>query len=238
MYITQSELADFRRALFAAPPRDRQPSDAIDFRIRPISEDWRLVHRMPSYKTATCNAAYIWRDSDAADRFGPMPRKFAEGRCELRGAGLLLPANAPLWAAEGYRIWQDADEAAFATGDTTEVSAWHVMAQIPETMAPRWWRWMVTGFLQRELVGRGAAVAWAIHALNGDRGSWLVSPHCHAIVTARKWKTGAGKGERHPAWLASWEQQRRLGAAWRRRCATTSLMAQAGFRWSTLPIMP
>jgi hypothetical protein len=238
MYITKAELADARRALFAPPPRDRRPPDAIDFKVRPISEDWMLVDRMPAYKTATCNAAYIWRDSDVADRFGPMPGKFAERRCELRGAGLLLPANAPLWTTEGYRIWQDADQAAFATGNPTAVSAWHVMAQIPETVSPSHWRWMVTGFLQRELSEKGAAVAWAIHALEGDDGDWLVSPHWHSIVTARRWKTGAAKGERHPAWIASSEQQRRLGAAWRRRCATTSLMAQAGFRWSTLPILP
>lgn len=237
MLITRTEVAEARRALLASPPRDRRPADAIDFKIRPISEDWRLVHRMPAYRTATCNAAYIWRDSDVTDRFGPMPRAFAERRYELRGAGLLLPANAPLWATEGYRVWQDADEAAFATGDPTEVSAWHVMAQIPETVSPALWKWLLTGFLERELAGKGAAVAWAIHALQGDGGQWLVSPHGHAIVTARKWKTGATKGQRHPAWIASWEQQRRLSAAWRRRCATTSLMAQAGFRWSTLPFM-
>lgn len=236
MIITKAQVADARRALFAQPPRDRRPPDAIDFKIRPISEDWRLVHRMPSYKTATCNAAYIWRDSDVADRFGPIPPKFANRRCELRGAGLMLPTKSPLWATDHYRIWQDADEAAFATGDPTEVSAWHIMAQIPETVSPMWWRWMFTGFLQRELIGKGAAVAWALHALEGD-GDWLVRPHGHAIVTARRWKTSPAKGERHPAWIASSEQQRRLGAAWRRRCETTRLMAQAGFRWSTLPIM-
>ena len=237
MFITQAEFAEARRALLASPPRDRRPAHAIDFKVRPISEDWRLVHKMPAYKTATCNVAYIWRDSDVADRFGAMPAKFAQRRYELRGAGLLLPASAPLWATEGYRIWQDADASALDTGDPTAVSAWHLMAQIPETVSPTWWRWMFTGFLQRELAGRGAAVAWAVHALEGDRGGWLVSPHGHAIVTARRWKTGPGKGQRHPFWIASSEQQRRLGAAWRRRCATTSLMAQAGFRWSTLPII-
>ena len=236
MIITQAQIADARRTLFAPPPRERRPVEAIDFKIRPISEAWRLVHRMPAYKTATCNTAYIWRESDVADRFGPMPTKFAERRYELRGAGLLLPASAPVWAVEPYRIWQDADDAAHATGDQTEVSAWHLMAQIPETVSPAWWRWMFTGFLQRELVDRGAAVAWAVHALEGEEG-WLVSPHGHAIVTARHWRSGARKGMRHPAWIASWEQQRRLGAAWRRRCATTRLIALAGIRWSTLPIM-
>lgn len=54
MYISQADLADTRRILLASPPRDRRPPDAIDFKVRPISEDWRLVHRMPAYKTATC----------------------------------------------------------------------------------------------------------------------------------------------------------------------------------------
>ncbi|KQM65896.1 hypothetical protein ASE75_06635 [Sphingomonas sp. Leaf17] len=237
MLITQAQLADARRTSFASPSRDRRPADAIDFKVRPISEDWMLIDRMPAYKTATCNVAYIWRDSDVADRFGPMPPTFAERRYELRGSGLLLPQNAPLWATKDYQIWQDADQAALATGDPTAVSAWHVMLQIPETVSPKWWHWMLTGFLHKELAGRGAAVAWAIHALEGDDKRWLVSPHAHAIVTARHWKSGAAKGQRHPAWIGSWEQQRRLGSAWRRRCETANLMARAGFRWSTLPVM-
>jgi hypothetical protein len=64
----------------------------------------------------------------------------------------------------------------------------------------------------------------------------MVAPHLHAIVAARHWKTGPRKGLRHPNWIATSEQQRRVGMAWRRRCAVTQLMKKAGFGWSTLPI--
>lgn len=232
--ITNADVATIRRHLLS-PPRDRRPLDAIDFKIRPISEDWLILDRRPALRTATCNTAYIWRDSDVRDRFGPMPRTFAERRCELRGSGLLLPANAPLWATSDYRIWQDADDATLATGNARAVSAWHVIAQIPDTIPSSKWCWMTASFLERALVDRGAAVAWAVHGLAGADGAWIVPPHMHAIVTARHWKTGTRKGQRHPNWIASTQQQLKLGAAWRRRCAALSLVVQAGIAWPLLP---
>ncbi|HEX8412508.1 MAG TPA: hypothetical protein VF637_01290, partial [Sphingomicrobium sp.] len=157
--MTEAEIAIIRRRLLT-PSRDRRPANAIDFKIRPISEDWLILDRRPALKTATCNVAYIWRDSAVADRFGPMPRSFAERRFELRGSGLLLPASAPLWSAHDYRIWRDADAATLATGDPRAVSAWHMIAQIPEVVPSSRWCGMTTSFLERELVDRGAAVAW------------------------------------------------------------------------------
>ncbi|WP_375271096.1 MobA/MobL family protein [Sphingomonas sp.] len=216
LYITKTEVEAAKRNLFARP-RDRRPNDHPDFKVRPISEAWRLVHRMPAYKTAVSNTAYIWRDSAPVDRFGPMPAKFAERRCELRGAGLILPASAPDWATIDYTIWEEADAATMATGDPTAVAAWHVMMEIPVTIRPDRWKWLVTGFAERELAARGAAVAWAIHALQGDDG-WIVNPHAHLIVTARYWRHDHRQGQRHPAWIGSWEAQKRLEFAWRRRC--------------------
>ena len=214
--VTKADVDAMKRILFARP-RDRRPDDHPDFKVRPISEAWRLVHRMPAYKTAVSNAAYIWRDSAPVDRFGPMPAKFAERRCELRGAGLILPASAPVWATTGYTIWEEGDAATVATRDPTAVAAWHVMMEIPLTIRPDWWAWLVTGFVERELAARGAAVAWAIHALQGDDG-WIVKPHVHLIVTARHWRHDHRQGQRHPAWIGSWDAQKRLEFAWRRRC--------------------
>ncbi|ONF97024.1 MobA/MobL family protein [Sphingomonas jeddahensis] len=214
--ITTADVDAMKRILFARP-RDRRPDDQPDFKVRPISEAWRLVHRMPAYKTAVSNAAYIWRDSAPADRFGPMPAKFAERRCELRGAGLILPASAPVWATTDYTIWEEADAATVATGDPTAVAAWHVIMEIPLTIRLDWWTWLVTGFVEHELAGRGAAVAWAIHALQGADG-WIVKPHAHLIVTARHWRHDHRQGQRHPGWIGSWDAQKRLEFAWRRRC--------------------
>ncbi|NJR78748.1 MobA/MobL family protein [Sphingomonas corticis] len=214
--ITKADVDAMKRILFARP-RDRQVGDHPDFAVRPISEAWRLDRRMPAYKTAVANVAYIWRDSDAADRFGPMPAKFAERRCELRGAGLMLPASAPLWATRGYDIWEEADAATVATGDPTAVAAWHVMMEIPASIRTDEWRQLVNGFVAQELAGRGAGVAWAIHALEGLDG-WIVNPHSHLIVTGLHWRRDYRHGQRHPAWIGSWQAQRRLELAWRRRC--------------------
>jgi hypothetical protein len=220
-HITQADIAAAKLILFARP-RDRRPDDRPDFKVRPISEAWRLVHRMPAYKSAVSNVAYIWRDSGPVDRFGPMPLKFEQRRCELRGAGLILPASAPVWATKGYTIWEEADAATVATGDPTAVSGWHVMLEIPLTIRPDRWAWLVTGFVERELAGRGAAVAWAIHSLKGDDG-WIAKPHAHLIVTARHWRHDHRHGQRHPAWIGSWASQKRLEYAWRRRCAGATL---------------
>ena len=121
MDFTQQDIAAMRQKLFGRA-RDQHAAGHPEFRVRPISEAWDLFDKAPGYKTAIANCAYIWRDSGPMDRFGPMPLAFAERRCELRGAGLILPGSAPQWAAQGYTIWEEADRAAAATGNPTAVA--------------------------------------------------------------------------------------------------------------------
>ncbi|WP_093007725.1 MobA/MobL family protein [Sphingomonas palmae] len=223
MLITKADLAAARRVLFAEP-RQRPPRQ-IDFCVRPISQAWRILDRRPAYKTAVANAAYIWRDSSVADQFGQMPPSFAERRCELRGAGLALPESAPLCSTRDYTVWREADDAAAATGDPSTVSAWHIIAEIPEDFPAFLWRALTTRFVMRELLARGAAVAWAIHALNGEDG-WIVKPHRHFVVTARYWRHDRRQGARHPAWMASTTQQKKLQMVWRRDCAATDAIGR------------
>lgn len=110
MHVTKADVDAVKRAWSMLPRND----DAPKFNIRPISEAWRWSSRRPAYRTATANVGYIWRDASPTDRFGPMPRSFEQRRCELRASGLMLPSSAPLWATEGYRVWEDADRAVFA----------------------------------------------------------------------------------------------------------------------------
>lgn len=214
-YITKADIDAMKRILFARP-RDRRTGYHPDFKVRPISAAWRLDGRTPAFKTAIANAAYIWRDSSPVDRLGPMPASFAERRCELRGAGLILPASAPLWATKGYAVWDEADAATVATGDPTAVAAWHVMMEIPASIRAASWPSLVTAFVERELAAKGAAAAWAIHALQGLDGEWIVKPHAHLVVTARHWRHDCRQGQRHPAWIGSWSAQKRMEFAWRR----------------------
>lgn len=218
-HITQADVNAMKRLLFGRP-RGQRSSDHPDFKVRPISEQWRFFDRSPAYKTAVANVAYIWRDSSAVDRFGQMPAKFAERRYELQGAGLILPGSAPVWATKGYKIWEEADIATVATGDPTAVSAWHVLMEIPETVSPGSWTPLVTGFVERELCALGAATAWAIHAVDGADHDWIVRPHAHLIVTSRVWRHDRRHGQRHPAWAGSLGTQKRLEFAWRRACST------------------
>lgn len=142
----------------------------------------------------------------------------------------MLPANAPNWAADDlYRVWAEADEATLATGDPTAVAAWHVMMEIPVLISARNWAWMVKGFVQANLISKGAAVAWAIHAIESDDSDWIIAPHAHLVVTARHWRHERRHGKRHPCWIANWAQQKRLEFAWRRRCSSMDDLARAGF---------
>ena len=229
MFITQDQIRQARHKLVTRP-RSIDRIEWPDFKVRPISEEWQYVGRVPAYKSAVANVAYIWRESEPADRFGPMPPRFAERRFELKGSGLLLPASAPVWAAaDPYAIWSEADAVAVATGDVTAVAAWHVMAEIPLDVRPENWRWLVEGFLHSQLVQQGAGVAWAIHAVEGDDGEWIIKPHFHAIVTARYWRHEKRHGRRHPNWIGSWAQQKRVEFAWRRRCSSMRDLVRAGF---------
>lgn len=229
MFITLNQLLQARRELVTRP-RSISRIEWPDFKVRPISEEWQYVGRVPAYKTAVSNVAYIWRHSDPVDRFGPMPARFSERRFEVRGSALLLPASAPLWAAsDPYRIWAEADAVAVATGDPTAVAAWHVMMEIPLDVRPGNWRWLCEGFLHSQLVQQGAAVAWAIHSVQGDDGEWIIKPHLHAIVTARYWRHDKRHGRRHPNWICSWAQHKRMEFAWRRRCSSMRDLLRAGF---------
>jgi hypothetical protein len=203
------------------------PDAREDFKIRPISGAWRHLGRRPAYRTAVCNVAYIWRDPAAVDRFGPMPFSFGQRSYELRAAGLMLPNSAPQWASEGYRIWEEADLAAVATGDATALTAWHVVFSIPTTVDERWWDWLVRSFIQRQLVAKGAAVAYAIHALRGADGEWIIHPHAHLVVTGRYYRHWRRTGQRHPAWLSGWRSHGRLERAWQARCGIVKMRGRA-----------
>ncbi|WP_375380924.1 MobA/MobL family protein [uncultured Sphingomonas sp.] len=218
------ETLAFERFLRARPRHD-EPDRQLDAQVRPVSEEWRLLGRRPAYRTAVANVAYIWRDAGAADRFGPMPAAFAERRCEVQGAGLLLPASAPIWATGDYTIWEEADQATAALGDPTAVAAWHVMLEIPVTIPRARWTTLVTGFAERELTAKGAVTAWAVHALAGPDGEWIVRPHCHMVVTALHWRHDLRHRRRHPGWIGRTRHQWQLASKWRGEMSRACLLA-------------
>lgn len=199
----------------------------LDFTIRPISEQWRLKGRRPAYRTARANVQYIWRCSDGGDRFGPMPRWFGERGYDLRAAGLMLPNSVPAWAWRDYEVWDRIDAATAATNDPTAVSAWHILAELPARLDEARWECLARTYIQRHLVERGAAIAYAVHALAGADQRWIVAPHLHIIVSARRFRSGHNHGERVSAWAGSWQSHSRFSAAWRTSCG----LARAG-EWS------
>lgn len=226
MFITNADVARARRTLFRDDDADAEmdeqglghPDRRIDFTIRPVSAEWRLVGRKPAYRTARANVQYIWRDSVGRDRFGLMPRWFGERTYDLRAAGLLLPGSAPQWASRDYELWDRIDAATAATGDPTEVSAWHILAELPAGLDERWWEWLATTFAERNLLRLGAPVAYAVHALAAHEGGWAIAPHVHMVVPARRFRSGTRHGQRMPSWAGYAGCQVRLESAWRANC--------------------
>jgi len=196
--------------------KSKQRRDQVN--IRPISIKWRsdngLVTRKPAYRTAIANVAYVWRDSQQIDQFGKMPLAFEARRFEIVHAGMMLPKSAPLWACrEPYSIWREADYHSSQEADPCALSAWHVVLSLP-TEARDGWKALVERFVGDQLVGRGAAVAWAIHACQGEDGDWLVHPHAHLIVSARTWRRTSDWGKRQTHWLGNRAQQARFKSRW------------------------
>jgi hypothetical protein len=219
MYVTQEDIDAMKRALGLLPKDPAHPA----FNVRPISEAWRWRDRRPGYRTATANVAYIWRRDDVEDRFGSMPPRFADRRSELQASGLSLPSSAPKWARQDFAIWQEADEIVDRRDDVTMVRAWHVVMEIPAAVAATNWKTLVSTFIDRELVVRGAVVAWAIHG-EGDGARSLKNVHAHLIVTALRWRHDHRHGQRHSVWSGSWGRQTSLEMAWRRACSSTQLL--------------
>ncbi len=235
MLITTSDVHGARRRLFRDNDADADqdelglghPDRRVDFTIRPVSAEWRLVGRKPAYRSARANVQYIWRDSTGADRFGPMPRWFSERTYDLRSAGLLLPKSAPLWAASGYELWDRVDAATEATGDPTAASAWHILAEMPAGMDECWWDWLAVSFAERNLVRVGAPVAYAVHALAAPDG-WAIAPHVHMVVPARQYRSGARHGDRMPGWAGCEAAHVRLEHAWRTVCGQARVKGEGG----------
>ncbi len=195
------------------------PIRELDGTTRPVSAEWRLKDRTAAFQTAVANVAYIWRDSDRTDRLGPVPAWFAQRRDDLVAFGQIAPKSAPSWVTGNpFRVWAEADTATHATGEPTAVAAWHTLLELPIDIDQAAWEQLVTIFVERHLVRRGAVVAYAVHALRDDLGGWSVKPHVHLIVTARRWRTGRGQGERMSRWLGSWTTQERLARRWRGWC--------------------
>lgn len=226
MFITNVDLARARRTLFRDDDADAEmdeqglghPDRRVDFTIRPVSAEWRLVGRKLAYRTARANVQYIWRDGAGHDRFGAMPRWFGERTYDLHAAGLLLPGSAPRWAATGYELWDRVDAATAATGEPTEVSAWHILAEMPSGLDARWWEWLATTFAERNLVRLGAPVAYAVHALAAAEDGWVIAPHVHMVVPARRFRAGMRHGHRMPSWAGYSSSHDRLERAWRAAC--------------------
>lgn len=146
--------------------------------------------------SATGLSAYIARDA-RLDQSGT-PFNFAHKADELEARGLILPVNAPEWAADAAQVWRAAERAEQTIDRETGELRWkkngqiakHMTIALPReaTVAQR--EAMLLEFVAKEIDPQkhGVVVEWAIHREENN-------PHAHLLISTRALE-GAGFGKK------------------------------------------
>ena len=136
--------------------------------------------------SATGLSAYIARDA-RLDQSGT-PFNFAHKADELEARGLILPANAPEWAADAAQVWRAAERAEQTIDRDTGELRWkkngqiakHMTIALPREATPEQREAMLMEFIAREIKPEthGVVVEWAIHREENN-------PHAHLLISTR-----------------------------------------------------
>lgn len=136
--------------------------------------------------SATGLSAYIGRDA-RVDQNGTR-FNFSHRANELVASGLILPKDAPEWAADAGRIWREAERAEQTVDRKTGETRWkkggqvakHMMIALPREASAAQREDLLLKFIATELDPQkhGVAVEWAIHHDDGN-------PHAHLLISTR-----------------------------------------------------
>ena len=142
--------------------------------------------------SATGLSAYIARDAridQNGERFN-----FTHRADELDSTGLILPTNAPEWAADAARVWREAERAEQTIDRATGELRWkkggqvakHFTIALPREGSDDQRRELLLAFIAKEIDPKkhDVAVEWAIHREENN-------PHAHLLISTR---TLAGDG--------------------------------------------
>lgn len=167
-------------------------------------------------KSAPAKSAYIGR-SKARDWQSGESYNF-ERQGGLIDSGFVLPADAPEWAADMDRLWNEAQEAEYTTdrktgerrlksyGRQKDGSAGRpqvardISLALPRELSDEQNRQLLTEFIDQKFGKSNVAVQWAIHRDDANH-----NPHAHLLVSTRR-LTARGFGtkarELNPDFLA------------------------------------
>jgi Ti-type conjugative transfer relaxase TraA len=161
--------------------------------------------------SATGLSAYIARDAridQNGQRFN-----FSHRADELEAHGVILPKDAPEWAADSARLWREAERAEQTIDRATGELRWkkggqiakHMTIALPREGSNAQREAMLMEFVAKEIQPQkhGVAVEWVIHRDEGN-------PHAHLLISTRTLAGGgfgkkaramnpdfASKGDRH-----------------------------------------
>ena len=136
--------------------------------------------------SATGLSAYIARDM-RLDQNG-MPFNFAHKADELEARGLILPRDAPEWAADVAQVWRATERAEQTIDRETGELRWkkngqiakHMTIALPREATAGQREAMLMEFVAREIDPQkhGVVVEWAIHREENN-------PHAHLLISTR-----------------------------------------------------
>ena len=133
------------------------------------------VHSRSKGASAVARAAYRAREKLIDERTGE--RHDYSKRTDLDHAEILAPKDAPEWARDRSRLWNQV-EAAERRKDAQV--ARELQIALPVELSPEQRRQLVREFVQDECVSRGMVADVAIH------GAETRNPHAHVLLTTRR----------------------------------------------------
>lgn len=163
-----------------------------------------------TYKSAVANFLYMMRQ-EGSDQFGVVPSGYMAKADDLVVVGRRHPLRIAPDLTAGPKLWDEADQA--TSREPAQAAAMHVILTLPPV--PREdWQPLVETFIDDNIVQLGMITDFAIHAKADGDGGWDVHPHCHLLITTRRWRSDQRKGQRMRPWLQSKAQVDALESAW------------------------
>jgi MobA/MobL family len=177
-----------------------------------------------TYKSAVANYLYMMRQ-EGSDQFGSVPNGYMAKADDLIVTGRRHPLKIAPDLTTNRKLWDEADAA--ASHDPAQAAAMHVILTLPPV--PREdWQPLVETFIDDNIVQLGMIADFAIHSKRDADGGWDVHPHCHLLITTRRWRADQRKGQRMRPWLHSKAQLDALESAWLARTGLTPVDFKLG----------
>lgn len=104
--------------------------------------------------------------------------------------GIAVPANAPAWATDRERLWNEVEAVEGLRGQYAR----NWTFALPNELTPEQQQELVSAFIKREFTARGMVADWAIHKADADNKA--DNDHLHIMTTMRPFQQDGTWGQK------------------------------------------